>query len=53
MRTFKAENGNTLTAINDTQADAMIKGGMIEITEDSKPDVKPVIRKPREPKEPK
>lgn len=32
MRTFQAPNGNTLTALNDIQADAMIKGGMIEVT---------------------
>ncbi|RCW44221.1 hypothetical protein [Paenibacillus prosopidis] len=31
MRTFKAENGNTLTAIDDIQASAMIRGGMTEI----------------------
>lgn len=49
MRVFKAANGNTLTALNDTQADAMINGGMIEVTEESIPVVKPA-RKPREPK---
>lgn len=37
MRTFQAPNGNTLTAINDTQADAMINGGMVEVTEESIP----------------
>lgn len=35
MRTFKAENGNTLTAIDDVQASAMIRGGMIEIENES------------------
>lgn len=34
MRTFKAENGNTITALDDTQADAMIKGGLTEVFED-------------------
>lgn len=31
MRTFKAANGNTLTAIDDIQASAMLRGGMTEI----------------------
>lgn len=31
MRTFEAKNGGRLTALNDTQADAMLKGGMIEV----------------------
>lgn len=37
MRTFIAKNGNTLTALNDTQADAMINGGMVEVIKGSVP----------------
>lgn len=47
MRTFKAENGNTLTAIDDTQADAMIKGGLKEVLgDDSTPDPFDLMKKP-------
>lgn len=51
MRTFQAENGNTLTALNDTQAEAMLNGGMVEITEEVPADLnKPdsgTAKKPR------